>query len=59
MYFLIFPLIAFNLHLRNKNLKVKSLVDITNYGLMNSIFHSPNLIGDFNESQTEKKQSIN
>jgi hypothetical protein len=58
MHLLLLPLIAFNLHIRNKNMRSKGIVQIANYGLANSIVHTQNLIGDLYEFKTEESQSI-
>ena len=58
MHLLLLPLIAFNLHIHNKNMRSKGIIEIANYGLTNSIVHTQNLIGDLYESQTKESQPI-
>jgi hypothetical protein len=59
MHLLLLPLIAFNLHMRNKNMKNKSIEQLANYGLENTIVHCQNLIGELYESQREENSPIN
>ncbi len=58
MHLLFLPLIAFNLHMRNKNMKNKSIEQLANYGLQDTIIHCQNLIGELYESQREENSTV-
>jgi hypothetical protein len=58
MHLLLLPLIAFNLHMRNKNMKNRSIAQLANYGLENTIAHCQTLIGEIYESQTKENSPI-
>lgn len=58
MHLLIIPLLAFNLHMRNKNKRSKLLHSLAEDGLANSIINSITSQGALREYQTKESQSI-